>query len=141
MTAVSIVGGETAGRRSKLQTFIIWARVCICAGLAVPSGLLIGWDSKFNSSPALVWLHGLASPWWAWGIAFFASGLFITIPKTRPLGYLIGFVLYGMCALAVLHAVPGQPHNNIAAINGLIAFALLHGLGIITATKDRGGDG
>lgn len=68
------------------------------------------YPSGWHFSPTFYYVNKLNVPWWLVGGLFLIAGVAILIKKIRPIGYLIGAIVYSFFSLSAWLVVIGGLH-------------------------------
>lgn len=88
--------------------------LAIAAFIAGASFCIAG--DQWHSQPSFFYINELPLPWWLYGAVLLLAACFIFVEKTRPVGFLLGAILYSFFAIAVWLAVLGGFHLNVAIL-------------------------
>lgn len=87
---------------------VVTSLTAILAG----AGFCFG-PASWHSGGSYYFISLLHIPWQAYGFYLIVAGILIVFQKTRPIGYLMGAMLYTFFAIAAWLAVLGGVHGSI----------------------------
>lgn len=65
-------------------------------------------------------------PWWFYGVWLLIAGVVLFFRKTRPVGFLLGGIIYTFFAIATFWAVVTGHSDSILAVTNLTTVAILY---------------
>jgi ABC-type transport system involved in cytochrome c biogenesis permease subunit len=114
-------------------------RSWVIAASNVVSGVLVGFDSQWNSSKSLQQMGTLVGgQWWIAGLFMLGAAACCVPLRLRPIGYCLtafAYFLAGIWYFSV--AVKAPSGGNGLALVAMFALATLVLLGIVAAFRDR----
>lgn len=99
-------------RRSSV-TFKVRLRQTLAIMAFLTGALFCFGSTAWHSQGTFYYLNQLPIPWWVYGLTLLIAGALLLLQKLKPVGYLIGAILYSFFGLAAWLAVLGGIHSQI----------------------------
>jgi hypothetical protein len=91
--------------------------MAVCAFIAGASFCFAG--KEWHTSRSLYYINQLPVSWWVYGLLLLVGGCCMLLTKVKPIGFLIGAIVYTFFALMVWLAVVGGLHLDIFPLEKL----------------------
>ncbi len=91
--------------------------MAVTAFLAGASFCFAGED--WHAQPTFYYINELPIPWFVYGILFVIGGICVLIPYVKPIGFLVGGILYTFFSLLVWAAVVAGLNLNVLLLSKL----------------------
>lgn len=72
---------------------------------------------QWHASPSFYYVNLLHVSWYVFGAVFILAGICLVFDKVRPIGYLIGAIIYTFFSIVIWLTVLGGIHSSIGGLH------------------------